>query len=39
MPLIPNELFQNVMKQYLTVCGIAVITLAMIGTTLDYEEA
>gem|GEM_PF-3076791 len=26
-------LFQNVMKQYLTVCDIAVIALAMIGTT------
>jgi hypothetical protein len=25
--------FKNVMKQYLTVCGIAVIALAMIGTT------
>jgi hypothetical protein len=33
MPFIPNELFQNVMKQYLTVCGIAVIALVLIGTT------
>jgi uncharacterized protein (UPF0333 family) len=31
--------FKNVMKQYLTVCGIAVIALAMIGTTTTMTYA
>jgi hypothetical protein len=37
--LISNELFQNVMKQYFAVFGIAVIALAMIGTTTTMTYA